>query len=133
MRSSSRARRGRTFHALVVLAWLGAAPLAALGLGAPSIARAQDADAGVSDDPDGRATSFQSVTGPTTEDVPGGALLIGAYAVAWILVLAYVGRLALASAKTDRDIARVEKALAAAAKRPSGGAGAEADAKKKEE
>jgi len=43
--------------------------------------------------PESRAQSFQAVEGATKEDVPGGPLLLGAYALIWILVFAYLLRL----------------------------------------
>ena len=89
-----------------------------LGASSAVVAQRRDAGAGASEDPDGRATSFQAVTGPTREDVPGGTLLIAAYGVAWLLVIAYVGRLALASSRTASDLARLERALGKAAPEP---------------
>ena len=38
------------------------------------------------------------------EPVPGGALLVIAYAVVWVLVLAWVGRLALRQARLERNV-----------------------------
>ncbi len=40
--------------------------------------------------PDGRATTFQPVQGPT-EHYSGEALLVGAYAILWAILLAWIG------------------------------------------
>jgi hypothetical protein len=61
--------------------------------------------------PEDRETSFQNVTGPQVEDVPGGALLIGAYGVAWFLVVAYLWRLAALSRRTAADVDALHHAV----------------------
>ena len=61
--------------------------------------------------PEDRETSFQNVTGPQVEDVPGGALMIGAYGVAWFLVVAYLWRLAALSRRTAADVDALQHAL----------------------
>jgi hypothetical protein len=76
--------------------WLSL-PLLAL----PALAAAQD-----------RATEFVAVSGPAHESVPGGALLVTAYAFVWLVVLGIVLRIALVQAKTGKDLARLEKAIA---------------------
>ncbi len=71
-------------------AWIRPLLLAlTLGFVAAPIAMAQQdqsGDAAAEDPADERATSFQAVEGPVTEDVPGGALMVVAYAAVWILV-----------------------------------------------
>ncbi|MAQ19171.1 MAG: hypothetical protein CMN30_30775 [Sandaracinus sp.] len=62
-----------------------------------------------------RATSFQSVTGPQVEDVPGGALMVGAYAVGWTLVLLYVGRLASLHRRNAAEVEALREMVAGAA------------------
>lgn len=108
---------------------LAVAGVAATLVISASGAFAQDRDAGEGDDPSGRSTSFQAVTGPTAETVAGGTLLLSAYAVVWVLVALYVGRLAMASGRTARDLARLETALAKAERDqkngPKGAAGGE--------
>ncbi len=49
-----------------------------------------------------RAQSFQAVRGPTKEDVPGGPLLVAAYALVWIILLLYLLRMGR-SARHVRD------------------------------
>lgn len=71
---------------------------------APGVAAAQDP-------PPDRATEFVAVEGPTTEDVPGGALLIGAYAIAWALMLVYVVRLGRLHDTVRADLERLSKAI----------------------
>ena len=66
----------------------------------------------------GRSASFENVTGPQVEDVPGGALMVGAYAVGWVLVLLYVGRLAALHRRTARDVEGLRLALESAARSP---------------
>lgn len=61
--------------------------------------------------PENRQTSFQQVTGPQVEDVPGGALLIGAYGVAWFLVVAYLWRLAGLSRRTAAEVDALQRAV----------------------
>jgi CcmD family protein len=60
-----------------------------------------------------RSATFRAVEGPQTEDVPGGALLVAAYAVVWTLVLLYVLRLGRSQDKLGRDVERLERSLAA--------------------
>jgi CcmD family protein len=59
-----------------------------------------------------RATSFRAVDGPVTEDVPGGVLMIVAYAAIWVLVFGYVWRLGRMSAQTAADVRRLSSSLA---------------------
>ena len=72
-------------------------------------ALAQDsADEGTAD----RAQTFQAVEGAVKEDVPGGPLLVGAYALIWLAVFGYLVRLVRLQAHTEAEVARLEKALA---------------------
>ena len=66
--------------------------------------------------PDDRATSFQAVKGGG-EQVPGGNLLVGAYAVIWVIVLIVVVRVFRGQKKTSEQIAALEKAIEGAAKK----------------
>ncbi|MEM1417427.1 MAG: hypothetical protein AAGH15_21195 [Myxococcota bacterium] len=63
-------------------------------------------------DPSERAAGFRAVEGANVEDVPGGMLLIAAYAVAWVLVLGFVWRMWGLQKKAREDLDRVERALA---------------------
>ena len=69
---------------------------------------------------DERATSFEAVQGAVKEDVPGGPLLLAAYAVIWIFVLLFVMRLVRQQGQCERDLARLEKQLAKAPGHASG-------------
>jgi len=89
-------------------------------LAAPvALAQEQQPEGEDVDPSDERATSFQAVEGPVTEDVPGGALMVAAYAAIWLLIFGYVFRLGRISAQTTADVRRLERSLADA-----GGAGA---------
>ena len=61
-----------------------------------------------------RAAEFRAVTGPDAEQVPGGMLLIAAYAVVWLLVFAYFLRLGKQQARLATDVSRLEQSLARA-------------------
>jgi hypothetical protein len=60
---------------------------------------------------DTRATSFQAVQGAQKEDVPGGSLLVGAYAVVLVLIVGYVARLGMMHQKTASDVERLSRLL----------------------
>jgi hypothetical protein len=63
---------------------------------------------------EGQAMSFERVEGPDTENVPGGLMMVIAYAVIWLLLLGFVVRLGLLHRGTAGDVARLERSLAAA-------------------
>ena len=52
-----------------------------------------------------RATSFVGVEGAVDEDVPGGTLLIAAYAIVWVMLFLYLMRMARLSADVSRRVA----------------------------
>lgn len=114
--------RVRTFSAQPSSRRLSAArivagPLLAVLIGsatlAPAVAHAQDADAGVAEGTTGRETEFVAMTGPARESVPGGVLMVSAYAVILLLLAAYVGRLALLQSSTSKELVRLDAALRA--------------------
>jgi hypothetical protein len=75
-----------------------------LGLAtAPALAQEDPAES--------RATSFQAVEGAQGEKVPGGALMVGAYAVALVLLVGYVARLGMMHQKTASELERLSRAL----------------------
>lgn len=95
------------------LGWAGLVQAVVLAVGLLAlqpVARAQD-DAPAESAAQSRATSFQAVKGPSTDHVPGGALMVGAYAVAWVLLLLFLMRLAFLQARTARDIEQLERRL----------------------
>ena len=109
----------------------GAALVAVSGVLLTAVsAYAQDADAGVAEGTTGRETEFVAMTGPARESVPGGALLVSAYAVIWLILCAYVGRLALLQSSTSKELARLEAALRTRDGKPA--EGKPADSKKAE-
>jgi CcmD family protein len=59
-----------------------------------------------------RASEFRAVTGPQAESVPGGMLLVGAYAVIFLLLLGYIVRLGLLQSRIATDVDRLERSLA---------------------
>lgn len=67
-----------------------------------------------------RATSFKAVSGAVKEDVPGGPLLLGAYAAVLIVLIGYGVRLVRMQAQAQSDLARLERQLTAAASQSSG-------------
>lgn len=71
-------------------------------LAAPAAAQEDD------DPSSSRAESFQAADGPNTENIPGGALMIGAYGTAFILVLGYVVSLGFRQSATAKDIAALK-------------------------
>jgi CcmD family protein len=71
---------------------------------APAIAIAQETG--------DRATSFQAVSGSAHEDIPGGTLLVAAYAAVLVALVLYVLYVASKQASAAREIARLEKLLA---------------------
>lgn len=80
----------------------------ALGLGlAASVAAAQDDDAA-----EARSEAFRTVDGAVQEDVPGGPLLVGAYALILAGVLGYVIHLVRLQGRMRGDIDRLSRALA---------------------
>jgi hypothetical protein len=83
----------------------------------PLFAHAQNA----SDDPTAsRSTTFQAVSGPTTEDVPGGPLLIGAYGAILVLMIGYVMWLGRLQSGTARELAALRRELDRANKSVAG-------------
>jgi CcmD family protein len=84
--------------------------LCAVLLGVPALALAQDAAEG------DRAASFEAVSGAVKEDVPGGPLLVAAYALIWLAVFAYVFRLVRLQRGADENLARLQQDLAKATK-----------------
>lgn len=102
-----------SFASLIAVPVLAFSLLACTLALCPPPASAQDRDAGVAEGTTGRETEFVAMTGPARESVPGGALLVSAYAVIWLLLCGYVGRLALLQMSTSKDLARLEAVLRA--------------------
>jgi CcmD family protein len=64
-----------------------------------------------------RAQTFEAVSGAVKEDVPGGPLLVAAYALVWLGVFGYVFRLVRLQRGADENLARLQQDLAKAAQR----------------
>lgn len=81
-------------------------------------AAAQDAPAdsdGAADEAgESRAQAFQAVDGAVKEDVPGGPLMVAAYAVIWLVIFGYVLRLVALQRRTLEEIVELKKVIEAA-------------------
>ena len=66
----------------------------------------------------GPATSFQ---GGGRESLPGGTLLVAAYAIVWAAIFLYVAVLARRQARLRDEIERIEKVVAEAREKPKTG------------
>jgi CcmD family protein len=80
-------------------------------LAAPALALAQN------DAQSDRAQTFEAVSGAVKEDVPGGPLVLIAYALIWLAVFGYVFRLVRLQRGADENLARLQQDLDKAAKR----------------
>ena len=88
--------------------WIVALTLLAYSLFAP-IALAQDEE----EEPgSSRSESFEAATGPQTENVPGGMLLVGAYGVVFVVMLGYVFSLGFRQATTAKELEQLRRDLA---------------------
>lgn len=83
---------------------------------APSAAQQppEDPAATAADPQEDRASAFRAVRGPDAEQVPGGALLIGAYGAVFLLMLAYLWRLGRLHAANAEQLERLAQTLEAA-------------------
>jgi hypothetical protein len=106
MRDRETRSDGARTAASVLAPVLGAAVSSALAWSAVG-ALAQDEPRSTT----GRETGFVAVTGPAQESVPGGVLVVAAYALALGLLLGYVARLGWLQARTERDLERLERAV----------------------
>jgi hypothetical protein len=79
-------------------------------------AHTASAQAAQEDAAESRSAAFQAVDGASKEQVPGGPLFIGAYAVILVLLVAYVARLGSLQAKNQLELERLSRALEAARK-----------------
>lgn len=60
-----------------------------------------------------RATQFVGVTGPDAESVPGGALLLAAYAIVWVLLFLFLVRIRRLQQQTAEELERLSAELGA--------------------
>lgn len=64
-----------------------------------------------------RATQFVGVTGPEAENIPGGGLLLAAYAVVWVLVFLYLLRMRRLQRQTAEELERLSAEIHASKER----------------
>lgn len=81
-----------------------------VALALPS-AQAQEAEDPSKDAAESRATSFQAVQGSQKDEVPGGGLLVGAYAFVLVVLVGYVARLGSLQSKTAKELERLTRAI----------------------
>jgi CcmD family protein len=105
----------RCMRSGLVIGWLFT--VCALGLTGSSLVHAQK------DAAEERATSFQSVPGAVKEDVPGGPLMLAAYAIVWLAVFGYVFRLVRLHRSVEVNMARLERAVNSAPVQDDAGVG----------
>ncbi len=72
--------------------------------------------------PNDRATTFQAVQGNGTEQYSGGALLVAAYAVLWVVVFAWVALVWRKQRTLDTRLADLEREIDKASKAAGAGA-----------
>lgn len=81
-----------------------------LWLAAPVYAQ-EAADDPSKDAAESRATSFQAVEGSQRDEVPGGSLMVAAYAFVLLVLVGYVARLGSLQSKTAQELERLTRAL----------------------
>jgi len=60
-----------------------------------------------------RAAQFVGVTGPEAESVPGGALLLAAYAIVWVLLFLFLVRIRRLQGQTAEELERLSAEIRA--------------------
>lgn len=60
-----------------------------------------------------RAAQFVGVRGPEAESVPGGALLLGAYAIVWALLFLFLMRMRGLQRQTAEELERLSAEIRA--------------------
>ena len=60
-----------------------------------------------------RAAQFVGVTGPDAESVPGGTLLLSAYAVVWVLLFLFLLRMRRLQGQTAEELERLSAEIRA--------------------
>lgn len=60
-----------------------------------------------------RAAEFVGVTGPEAESVPGGALLLAAYAIVWVLLFLFLVRMRRLQGETAAELERLSAEIRA--------------------
>ncbi len=60
-----------------------------------------------------RAAQFVGVSGPEAESVPGGALMLGAYAIVWVLLFLFLMRMRGLQRHTAEELERLSAEIRA--------------------
>ncbi len=60
-----------------------------------------------------RAAQFVGVEGPEAESVPGGALLLAAYAIVWVLLFLFLVRMRRLQSQTAEELERLSAEIRA--------------------
>ena len=103
-------------RALIVAVVLGCAALSPTGAlaqaGTVDEPQAEE-DAAEETPAEERATQFVGVRGADAERIPGGALLLGAYAIVWVLLLIYLFRMRRLQRQTADELERLSAEIRA--------------------
>ncbi|MEM6954688.1 MAG: hypothetical protein AAF411_19860 [Myxococcota bacterium] len=87
-----------------------------LTFGAFGTSFAQEAETPSAADADGtsdeRASAFRAVSGPEIDRVPGGALLVGAYGAAFVLLVLFVWRIGRVNRLARQELESLRASLA---------------------
>lgn len=83
----------------------------------PDGASAQDEAGAREDAAEERATQFKGVRGPDAESVPGGALMLGAYAIVWALLFLFLMRMRGLQRQTADELERLSAEIKASERR----------------
>lgn len=68
---------------------------------------ATTADSGTEDPSEERAAQFVGVEGPDAERIPGGTLMLAAYAIVWVLLFGYLMRMRMLQRQTADELRRL--------------------------
>ncbi|HET6417426.1 MAG TPA: CcmD family protein [Polyangiales bacterium] len=80
-------------------------------------AEAPEEAAATEDAAEERAAQFVGVRGPEAESVPGGALLLGAYAIVWLLLFLFLMRMRGLQRQTAEELERLSLEIRASGDR----------------
>ena len=101
-------------RALIVAFVLTSTVFIAPSLLAQDEAAEPDSTSEATEDPaEERATQFVGVRGPDTENVPGGALLLAAYAIVWVLLFVFLLRMRGIQRQTADELERLSAEIKA--------------------
>ncbi len=112
-----RARALRLFTAMCLMAIGSNLPWEGFGASRAAAQAEGAADQAAAEDPaQSRSAAFQAVAGSPTEDIPGGPLLVYAYAFILAAAVAYVARLGRLQGKNRAELERLGRLLERARK-----------------